>query len=39
MTVYVCEKGHEFLWVRKGWETKPEKCELCGSKKIEVRDI
>ena len=33
--LWICENGHVFQWVRHGEATKPDKCLICGSTKIE----
>jgi hypothetical protein len=39
LMIWICEHGHEFKWIRKGKETKPEECPMCRSSKIDVRDV
>ena len=39
MTVWRCEQGHEFVWIRKGIKTRPDECALCGSKDIDVKEV
>lgn len=39
LMIWICERGHEFKWIRKGIETKPKQCPVCRSDKIDVRDV
>ena len=34
--MWICKNGHLFEWIRKGKETKPNRCPICGSKEIDV---
>lgn len=37
--IWICGKGHEFQWNRKGEKTRPDKCPICGETKIDVREV
>jgi len=37
--LWICEHGHEFAFMRKGTKTRPLKCPICKSKKLDVREV
>lgn len=40
MSQWFCKEcGNVFTWIRKGINTKPEKCPECKHKNIVVRDV
>jgi len=39
MSIWICEIGHEFGFIRKGVETRPKECPVCKSKKLDVREV
>jgi len=36
---WICKNGHVFEWIRKGVETRPNSCPICGTDELDVREV
>jgi len=34
--IWICKNGHQFVWIRKGEETRPSHCPFCDTTVVDA---